>query len=135
MLRCLGFLMCFLTLPVFGSSVQLLSVLPKEAVSTTIRLDSAGNIYVAGYTMPASAPGALVAKLSPDGSNVIYFTTLGGSQQDQATRLALAADGSAYITGNTQSSDFPTTAGSLQAANPAPRQLQGRSGERRGAQG
>ena len=117
--------MCFLTQPVFGSSVQLLSVLPKEAVSTTIRLDSAGNIYVAGYTMPASAPHAFVAKLSPDGSNVIYFTTLGGSQPDQATGLALAADGSAYITGNTQSSDFPTTAGSLQAANPLPGQLQG----------
>jgi uncharacterized protein (TIGR03437 family) len=100
-------------------------MLPNGAVSTTIQMDSAGNIYVAGYTMPASAQDAFVAKLSPDGSKVIYFTTLAGSQQDQATGLALAADGSAYITGNTQSGDFPTTAGSLQAANPAPGQLQG----------
>jgi hypothetical protein len=125
MLRGLGLLTSFLTLPVFGTSVRLLPMLPSGAVSTTVQLDSAGNIYVAGYTKLASAQDAFVAKLSPDGSKVIYFTTLAGSQQDQATGLALAADGSAYITGNTQSSDFPTTAGSLQAANPAPGQLQG----------
>ena len=125
MLRGLGLLTSFLTLPVFGTSVRLLPMLPSGAVSTTVQLDSAGNIYAAGYTKLASAQDAFVAKLSPDGSKVIYFTTLAGSQQDQATGLALAADGSAYITGNTQSSDFPTTAGSLQAANPAPGQLQG----------
>ena len=128
MRRILVLLTCFVTLPVFGSSVKLLSLLPKGAVSTAIQLDPAGNIYVAGYTTPANfqeSRDAFVAKLSPDGSKLIYFTSLAGTQQDAATGLALAADGSAYVTGNTQSADFPVTAGALQATNPMPGQLQG----------
>jgi len=128
MLRSLALLTWFVTLPVFGSSVQLLSLLPKGAVSTAIQFDPAGNIYVAGYSTPASlqeSPDAFVAKLSPDGSKLIYFTSLAGTQQDAATGLALGAEGSVYVTGNTQSGDFPVTAGALQATNPRPGQLQG----------
>src|SRR5437764_7317308 len=105
MLRSLSILTWLVTLPAFGS-VQLLSLLPKGAVSTAIQLDPAGNIYVVGYSTPASfqdTQDAFVAKLSPDGSKLIYFTSLAGSQQDAATGVALGADGSAYVTGNTQS--------------------------------
>src|SRR5437879_963839 len=120
MFRSLALLTWFATLPVFGSSAQLLPLLPKGAVTTAIQLDQAGSIYVAGYSTPASSQAsqdAFVAKLSPDGSKLIYFTSLAGSQQDASTGLALGTDGSAYVTGNTQSGDFPVTPGALQATN------------------
>src|ERR1039457_4092887 len=101
-------------LPMFGGNVQLLSSLPSGAVSNAIQLDSAGNIYVAGSFAPASlhdTADAFVAKLSADGSKLIYFTIMAGSLPDGATALALGSDGSAYIAGYTSSSDFPVTAG------------------------
>src|SRR6266849_5627145 len=106
-------------LPMFASNVQLLSSLPNGAVSNAIQLDAAGNIYVAGSVTPANihdSADAFVAKLSPDGSKLIYFTVMAGSSSDVATALVLGSDGSAYVTGNTGSSDFPVTAGALQTA-------------------
>ena len=103
----------------FGGNVQLLSSLPNAAVSKAIQLDVAGNIYVAGSFAPVSfndTSDAFVAKLSADGSKLIYFTVMAGSLPDGATALALGSDGSAYVTGSTGSSDFPVTAGALQPA-------------------
>jgi uncharacterized protein (TIGR03437 family) len=83
-------------------------------------VDAAGNIYVAGSLRPqgptsaANTSDAFVAKLSPDGSEVVYFTTLGGSGADAATALAVGADDSVYVTGTTNSIDFPVTPGALQ---------------------
>src|SRR5215469_10492480 len=128
MLRSLAILAWFLTSPVFASNVRLLPSLPNGAVSTAIQLDPAGNIYVAGYTTSTVSQNpqhTFVAKLSADGSKLVYLTSLAGSQQDSATAIALAADGSAYVTGNTQSADFPVTAGAIQSTNPRPGQLQG----------
>ncbi|HUB31505.1 MAG TPA: SBBP repeat-containing protein [Bryobacteraceae bacterium] len=98
------------------ASVELLPQLPNSAVSNAIQLDPAGNIYVAGSFAPASVldtANAFVAKLSPDGSQLFYFTVMAGSQADGATALALGPDGSAYVAGYTASSDFPVTAGAL----------------------
>ncbi|MFX1560837.1 MAG: hypothetical protein ACFFBL_09630, partial [Promethearchaeota archaeon] len=50
-----------------------------------------------------------VTKFSPDGQSLIYSTFLGGSSWDWAHSLAVK-DGSVYITGYTESSDFPTMA-------------------------
>ena len=82
-----------------------------------MQLDAAGNIYVVGSFVPASknATSAFVAKLSADGSQVLYFTVLAGSFNDAATALALGSDGSAYVAGNTGSYDFPVTSGALQS--------------------
>jgi uncharacterized protein (TIGR03437 family) len=95
-----------------------------------MQLDAAGNIYVAGFFMPAgkavlSMTSAFVAKLSADGSKALYFTVLGGSATDAAAAIALGSDGSAYVTGNTNSSDFPVTAGALQPAYIGGGQTQG----------
>ncbi len=84
-----------------------------------MQLNAAGNIYIAGSLTPASKAvlsmtSAFVAKLSADGSQLFYFTVLAGSIADAATALALGSDGSAYVTGNTNSPDFPVTAGALQ---------------------
>ncbi len=51
---------------------------------------------------------AFVAKLSADGSTLVYSTPLGGSSDDYGNGIAVDAAGNAYVTGYTQSSDFPT---------------------------
>lgn len=55
-----------------------------------------------------------VTKWSPDGSQVLYSTYLGGSGGDTASGIAVDGTGSAYITGYTSSPDFPTTGASFQ---------------------
>lgn len=101
------------------ATVQRLPALPHAAVPQAIQTDVAGNIYVAGSLPPATprAAGdksdAFVAKLSPDGSTVLYFTVLAGSGADAAIALAVGSDNSAYVTGTTSSSDFPVTPGAL----------------------
>lgn len=85
-----------------------------------IALDSAGNAYVTGDTASTNFPGAkplqrslrgstdvFVAKLSADGSKLIYSTYFGGSDADVGYGIAVDAAGSAYITGDTRSADFP----------------------------
>jgi len=47
-------------------------------------------------------------KLKPDGSGLAYSTYLGGSNDDGVRGIAVDLTGSAYVTGNTNSSDFPT---------------------------
>jgi hypothetical protein len=56
-----------------------------------------------------------VAKLRPDGRRLVYSTLLGGSKPERGTGIAIDRRGSAYVTGATESPDFPT-ARPLQAA-------------------
>jgi uncharacterized protein (TIGR03437 family) len=67
------------------------------------------RIFVAAGTFN----NVFVTKWSPDGSQVLYSTYLGGSGGDTATGIAVDSSGSAYITGVTSSPDFPTTAGAF----------------------
>src|SRR5439155_850156 len=46
----------------------------------------------------------------------VYSTYLGGSGRDQGNGIAVDTAGSAYVTGSTTSTNFPTTAGSFQPA-------------------
>jgi uncharacterized protein (TIGR03437 family) len=117
MLRGLALFVSLSTVSIFGGNVQLLSQLPNAAVSKVIQLDAVGNIFVAGSFAPVSfndTSDAFVAKLSADGSKLIYFTVLHGSFADDAAAIAVTPDGSAYVTGSTISRDFPVTAGALQ---------------------
>jgi hypothetical protein len=96
-----------------------------------ITVDSAGNTYVTGETASVNfptaspvqaAPGggtdAFVTKLNPAGSALVYSTYLGGSLDDSASSMAVDSAGSAYVTGSTGSTDFPTTTGAFdQTAN------------------
>ncbi len=92
-----------------------------------ITLNSAGQIYLVGYTESTDFPtlnpiqGGLnlnqcfcedvfVTKLSPDALTVLYSTYLGGSFEDYGESIALDANDNMYITGRTQSDDFPTQA-------------------------
>ncbi|MCB0254949.1 MAG: SBBP repeat-containing protein [Anaerolineae bacterium] len=73
-----------------------------------ITIDSQGNAYALVYTYDNTFNeyGFYVAKIAPDGS-VLWTTYLGGSGIDYGTGIAVDANGDAYITGQTGSSDFP----------------------------
>src|SRR5207237_2368086 len=93
-----------------------------------------GNAYVTGTTDSPDFPttqGAFqrtlkgvedvfVTKLNKYGSNLIYSTYLGGSGQDDTdfySSIAVDSSGHAYVTGFTDSPDFPTSPGAYQTAN------------------
>jgi hypothetical protein len=85
-----------------------------------IAVDDAGFVYVAGMAQSADFPtvnpyqtfqgarDATVTKFDPSGGSLVYSTYLGGSAIDNTWAMALGADGSVYITGETQSGDYPT---------------------------
>jgi hypothetical protein len=88
-----------------------------------ITIDSSGNAYITGGTGASNfptTPGAFdtsyhsgqnvfVTKLNATGTALVYSTYLGGGFGDIGYGIALDNLGNAYITGNTYSSDFPTT--------------------------
>jgi hypothetical protein len=95
-----------------------------------IAVDGAGSAYVTGYTESNDFPttaGAydttynggnfqgdgFVSKLSADGSALLYGTFLGGNRDDFGMGIVVDATGAMYITGYTDSSSYPTTAGAL----------------------
>ncbi|MFN7922246.1 MAG: SBBP repeat-containing protein [Bryobacteraceae bacterium] len=57
---------------------------------------------------------AVVSKLNPTGSALVYSTYLGGSSYDVGWKIAVDTAGSAYVFGNTKSTDFPVSATALQ---------------------
>ena len=98
-----------------------------------LAVDSAGSIYVTGYTYSADFPtknsymsahpgkmsgsdwpSIFVSKFSPDGSSLVYSTYLGGNGLDYSNAIAVDSSNEAYITGSTTSPDFPVTAGAYQ---------------------
>src|SRR5438445_218920 len=94
-----------------------------------IAVDAAGSAYVTGLAgstdFPTASPlqaayggggDAFVSKLNAAGSTLLYSTYLGGSGYDYGYGIAVDAAGSAYVTGQTTSTDFPTV-NPLQAAS------------------
>jgi hypothetical protein len=86
-----------------------------------IAVDRSGSAYVTGYTWSTDFPmknpfqgtlngysDILVTKLSPGGNTLLYSTYLGGSNDDSGLGIAVDSNGSAYVTGDTRSTDFPT---------------------------
>jgi hypothetical protein len=86
-----------------------------------IAVDAEGNAYVAGYTYSKDFPtvnpfqptlngliNAFVTKLDGVGNGVFYSTYLGGNNADFGQGIAIDAAGNAYVTGTTESVDFPT---------------------------
>ena len=68
----------------------------------------------AAQTTLAGGSDAFVTKLNATGSGLVYSTYLGGSGSDLGQGIAVDGAGSAYVTGDTTSTDFPTTAGAAQ---------------------
>ena len=98
-------------------------------IGWAIAVDEAGAAYIAGQTNSAAFPttqdafqrtptnfdDAFVVKLNPAGNALVYSTYLGGSRFDRASAIAIDQTGAAYVTGQTDSLDFPTTAGTMPA--------------------
>jgi hypothetical protein len=97
-----------------------------------ISVDGSGMAYMTGSTSSADFPitpgayqvtcgscpvftNAFVAKLNSTGTQLIYSTYLGGSgYYDGGFSIVTDPNGAAYLTGQTLSSDFPTTPGAFQ---------------------
>ncbi|HYP25858.1 MAG TPA: SBBP repeat-containing protein [Blastocatellia bacterium] len=97
-----------------------------------IAVDPSGNAYVTGYTQSDDYPttpgafqttksdfdsSAFVTKLNSSGTALVYSTFIDGDGFEQANGIALDSSNSAYITGSTGSSNFPTTPGAFQTTN------------------
>ena len=90
-------------------------------------LDASGSAYLTGSTDSSNFPttpgafqrtltglgNAFVSKMNATGSALVYSTYLGGGN-DGGSAIALDSSGKAYVTGNTQSTNFPTTSGAFQ---------------------
>ncbi|MCD6250537.1 MAG: SBBP repeat-containing protein, partial [candidate division Zixibacteria bacterium] len=88
----------------------------------SIAVDGSGSAYVTGHTNSTNFPtlnpiqatnqGApydvFVTKLSSSGNSLVYSTYLGGSSADWGESITIDGSGSAYVTGDTYSTDFPT---------------------------
>jgi hypothetical protein len=106
-----------------------------QDVLERIAVDAGGNAYVIGLTNSGNFPttpgsfqitnagGAydgVVTKVNAAGSALVYSTYLGGSGQDQGANIAVDFAGNAFVTGYTDSGNFPTTVGAFQTISPAP---------------
>jgi uncharacterized protein (TIGR03437 family) len=92
-----------------------------------IAVDSSGNAYLTGRTQSTDFPlvnaaqatfggieDAYVLKLNPAGNQLLYSTFLGGNDTDFACGIATDASGNAYVTGDSESYNFPVTSGAFQ---------------------
>jgi beta-propeller repeat-containing protein len=105
-----------------------------------IAVDTSGNAYVTGVNRSfgtdfpvrnayqsatrkdgdiSYASDAFVTKLNATGTDLVYSTYLGsscllGCSEDRGLAIAVDSAGSAYVAGDTYSSDFPTTPGAFQ---------------------
>ena len=78
-------------------------------------LQQANALAVAGssvYMGVAATTDIFVTKLDPQG-NTIYSTYFGGTGSDVAQGIAVDSLGAAYVTGTTNSPDFPVTSGAF----------------------
>ena len=94
-----------------------------------IVIDNQGNAYVTTSTRSNNFPvvagfdntlngqqDAVVFKFNPDMTELLWSTYLGGGSLEAGYSLRLAGDGTIFVCGGTNSNNFPTTAGVMQAA-------------------
>ncbi|AKB33736.1 cell surface protein [Methanosarcina siciliae HI350] len=99
-------------------------------LSYALTIDGTGNACITGSTSSSDFPttsgayqttygggsyDAYVTKLNPEGTGLIYSTYLGGNgSADYGYEITTDSMGYAYITGYTNSADFPVTPGAYQ---------------------
>jgi hypothetical protein len=101
----------------------------------SIHLDAQGDIWLTGTTGMSDFPVTsnaiqkqlgtngmagvddFVVEMSPDGTKELYGTFIGGTAYDYAGRSAWDANNNIWMSGTSQSTDFPVTSNALQPAN------------------
>jgi hypothetical protein len=93
----------------------------KGDAATAIGIDGSGDAYIVGFATSTDFPttsatayqtvnkggGGFFSQLGPAGATLLYSTYLSGSGTDRLQGIAVDANGNAYITGSTTSTDFP----------------------------
>ena len=113
-------------------------------IGSAIALDQSDRAYVAGHTWSSDFPitfnaldqscncgasAVFVSRLDVRGNLMEYSTFLGGSSWDYSSGIAVDRAGRAYVTGETYSSNFPTTPGAFDTSfNGDRRCLRGQAG-------
>jgi hypothetical protein len=111
---------------------------------TALAIDASGDAYISGISFSSNYPttagvlqtvnksftangyNAVISKLNPTGSGLIFSTYLGGGSTDGSTLgniywtnpIVVDKSGNVYVAGFTSSGDFPVTAGAYQTTNP-----------------
>ncbi len=99
-----------------------------EETVAAVAVDAAGSMYVGGDTdstaFPVTAGAAIVStsvasngfvtKFTGTGNALVYSTFVGGNSRDSIHDLKLDGSGNAYLTGWTESQDFPVSSGAYQ---------------------
>jgi hypothetical protein len=93
----------------------------SDEIINDILLDSNGNVLIVGATMSQNFPlnnsfdnqldgvfDIFITKFTNDGQSIIFSSFLGGSGSEEATNLLLDKYNDIYISGVTNSDDFPT---------------------------
>lgn len=98
-----------------------------------IAADNSGNAYVTGSTDSTNFPtknpiqpalggpsnaDVFVTKLSSDGSSLVYSTYLGGTASEFGQGIAVDSTNNVYLTGSSQSIDFPLVQGAMRTNSP-----------------
>ena len=103
-----------------------------------VAIDEDGFIYAGGFSASSDVPivnafqpqrggpilnDGYIALFTPDGQDVAFATYLGGSQTDTVSGIAVDQDGFVYVTGWTDSPDFPTTENAYQRTHGGDRDI------------
>ena len=118
-----------------GSALRFSALFGPSCNAVGVDLDSEGNVLIAGRTTWARSPDntrdlplvnsfqgenacssgaecnpgeAYIMKFNSTASNIVYSTLLGGQKAEEPWDIAVDSSGNAYVTGFTQSDDFPT---------------------------
>ena len=100
-----------------------------EDDGTAVAIDVYGNAFITGHTMSTNFPtsnayqgsiagdfDAFLSKFTSTGT-LSWSTYLGGSNSDRGQGIVIDDSGNAFITGGTESLNFPTTRGAYQASH------------------
>src|SRR5207248_86236 len=92
-----------------------------QDAAEAIFVERGGNVYLTGETLSANFPplaaydavfngsnDVFVTKFNANGTALVYSTYFGGSGNDLGQGIAVDSSGNAYITGHTDSTNFPT---------------------------
>ncbi len=89
-------------------------------IGTGIAVDASGNSYLTGYTVSTNFPtvtpfqaanggnnDGYVVKVNAAGTARVYASYIGGTGDDRGNAIAVDQHGSAYVVGQTRSTNFP----------------------------